>query len=110
MKSQVICTGIKANKGSFNNSQGQAIEFDSTTFYLNVDLDSGGQSKTIGNVSRPFKFGDSTEIEKWFPLATRWPESGLPCEVEFGISAGSSDGTKLVLKSIKPIQPVKAAA
>jgi len=102
MKSIVICSGIKANAGSFNNSSGEAVKFDSTTFYLNVDLDANGKSKTIGNVSRPFKFGDSTEFEKWAQLEKHWPPGGLPVDVEFGISAGASDGTKLVIKSIKP--------
>lgn len=109
MRAQVVLTGIKSNAGSFTNSTGEAINFDSTTFYLNVDLDAGGKAKTIGNVSRPFKFGDSKEIEKWEKFATKWPESGVLCDVVFGVSAASSDGTKLVIKSIQPATPANQA-
>ncbi|SHF27926.1 hypothetical protein SAMN02745117_01642 [Lampropedia hyalina DSM 16112] len=101
MKTVVICTGIKASKGEFKNDAGSSVEFDSTTFYLNVDLD-GSRGKTIGTVSRPFKFGDSHEIEKWEKLDKAWPAAGLPVEVEFIISAGANDGAKLKLKSIAP--------
>jgi len=106
MKSTVICSGIKANAGSFKNNGGEEVKFDSTTFFLNVDLDANGNAKTIGNVSRPFKFGDSTEFAKWAPLEKNWPAGGLPVDVEFGISAGASDATKIVLKSIRPAAKV----
>jgi len=108
MKSQVICTGITANKGEFKDDAGRQVAFDGTTFHLIVDIAEGGTKQVIGSVSRPFKFGDSKEIEKWQTIGKAWPAGGLLCDVEFGMAA-SGEGTKLTLKSIRPA-PAKAAA
>lgn len=110
MKSTVVCTAIKASSGSFKNAEGQSVNFDSTTFYLNIDLASSQNTKTIGNVSRPFKFGDSKEFDKWASYANKWPDAGILVDVEFAIEASGADGTKLTLKSIKPAAPAQKAA
>ena len=110
MKSTIVCTAIKASSGSFKNDSGESVNFDSTTFYLNIDLASNQNTKTIGNVSRPFKFGDSREFDKWISFANKWPHGGILVDVEFAIEASGVDGTKLTLKSIKPAAPVQKAA
>lgn len=100
MQQQIICTGIKRAKGEFKDDGGRLVQYDSTTFYLNVDMGDG--ANVIGCQSSPFKFGDSTEFDKWAHLKNSWPEQGLLCNVEFGMELS---GGKTVLK-IKNIQPV----
>lgn len=110
MKSTVICTAIKSSAGSFKNSDGQDISFDSTTFYLNVDLGGSQNTRVMGNVSRPFKYGTSAEYDKWANYAKTWPETGILVDVDFAVEASGADGIKLTLKSIKPAAPQKQAA
>ena len=62
MQSQALLFGIESSKGNF-----EGTPFDSTKFHLSVDLGTKSTGKTIGLVTRPFKFGDSTEIESSLP-------------------------------------------
>jgi hypothetical protein len=96
-KTLAICTGIKESKGDF---EGKA--FSSTTFHCIVDVAENGAGRSIGAVTRPFKFGDASEFEKWAHLSKSWPATGLPVECEFDMVAGSDNSTKLVLLGIKP--------
>lgn len=100
-----ICTGIKESKGDF---EGKA--FSSTTFHLIVDVAENGAGRSIGAVTRPFKFGDASEFEKWANAGKSWPLGGLLCTCDFEVVAGAENSSKLVLLGIKPAPPQKAAA
>ncbi|MCZ8252245.1 MAG: hypothetical protein O9318_07230 [Hylemonella sp.] len=106
-KNRVLCTGIKESAGSM---EGKA--FSSTTFHLIVDVAENSAGRSIGQVTRPFKYGDATEFEKWAHLGKAWPPGGLPCEAEFEVVAGADNTSKLVLLGISPAQqsPARAAA
>lgn len=99
MKATVICTGIKESAGVFEETK---RAFSSTTFHLIVDVAENGAGRSIGAVSRPFKFGDATEFEKWAHLKTKWPDTGLLCDCVFDVVAAAQDGSKLTLLEIKP--------
>lgn len=105
MQSQALLFGIESSKGDF-----QGTAYDSTKFHLSVDMGTKSNGKTIGVVTRPFKFGDSTEIEKWVNL-TPVLSTGKPiaCNCEFDVVA-SSDGVKLTLLAIQPAPQSKTAA
>jgi len=102
---KALCTGIKESKGDF---EGKA--FSSTTFHLIVDVAENGSGRSIGAVTRPFKFGDANEFEKWAHMGKAWPVGGLVCDCDFEVVAGSDNSSKLVLLGIKPGAPVRAAA
>ncbi len=104
MQSVALLFGIESSKGDF-----EGTVYDSTKFHLSADLGKKSNGETIGLVTRPFKFGDSTEIKKWSHLAPHL-SSGKPIPVvcEFDVVA-SSDGVKLTLVSIKPEVTAKAA-
>ena len=93
----VLCTGIKESKGEI---EGRA--FSSTTFHLIVDVAENSAGRSIGAVTRPFKFGDATEFEKWAHLGKSWPLTGLPVIAEFDLVAAAGNDTKLTLLGIKP--------
>ena len=105
MQSVAMLSGIESSKGDF-----EGTAYDSTKFHLAVDLGKKSNGKTVGLVTRPFKFGDSTEIEKWVNL-TSVLSTGKPvaCNCEFDVVA-SSDGVKLTLLAIQPAPQSKAAA
>lgn len=107
MKSDALLFGIESSKGEFENTK-----YDSTKFHLSVDLGQKGNGETIGIVTRPFKFGDSTELLKWKHLG-QYMSAGkpVPVECEFDVVA-SADGVKLTLLGIKPVTQAsgKAAA
>ena len=63
MSSTALLLGIESSKGQFENTA-----YDSTKFHLSVDLGQKSNGKTIGLVTRPFKFGTSAEIENWAHL------------------------------------------
>lgn len=106
LNSQVLCTGIKESSGSF-----EGKPFSSTTFHLNVDVAENGAGRSLGMVSRPFKFGDASEFEKWAHLKNAWPVAGIQCAVIFDVVSGADNSTKLVLLDIKSVAAqVKAAA
>lgn len=105
MQSQALLFGIESSKGEF-----QGTAYDSTKFHLSVDMGTKSNGKTIGVVTRPFKFGDSTEIEKWVNLTPHLSTGKpVPCNCEFDVVA-SSDGVKLTLLAIQPAPQTKAAA
>jgi len=104
MQSNALLFGIESSKGTFENTN-----YDSTKFHISVDMGQKGNGKTIGVVTRPFKFGDSTEIDKWAHLAAPLGAGKpVPVECEFDVVA-SSDGVKLTLLAIKPASQAKAA-
>lgn len=106
MQSQALLFGIESSKGNF-----EGTAFDSTKFHLSVDLGQKSTGKTIGVVTRPFKFGDSTEIEKWMHLQAHFA-AGKPvlCNCEFDFVAGSGTDVKLTLLGIQPAPSSKTAA
>lgn len=105
MQSQALLFGIESSKGEF-----QGTAYDSTKFHLSVDMGTKSNGKTLGVVTRPFKFGDSTEIEKWTHLAN-FLSTGkpVPCLCEFDVVA-SSDGVKLTLLGIQAAPQSKTAS
>ena len=76
MQSTALLLGIESSKGEF-----EGTKYDSTKFHLSVDLGQKSNGKTLGLVTRPFKFGDSTEIEKWAHLGAHMG-SGKPIPVK----------------------------
>ena len=98
-RNSALCTGIKESKGEF---EGKA--FSSTTFHLIVDVAENGSGRSIGAVTRPFKFGDASEFEKWAHLSKSWPAGGLPVQCDFEVVAGADNSSKLVLHGIAPAQ------
>lgn len=104
MQSNALLFGIESSKGEF-----QGLQYDSTKFHLSVDLGQKSNGKTVGLVTRPFKLGDSTEIEKWAHLGAHMGAGKpIPVECEFDVVA-ASDGVKLTLLAIKPATQAKAA-
>lgn len=100
-----LCTGIKESKGEF-----EGKPFSSTTFHLNVDVAENGAGRSLGSVTRPFKFGDASEFEKWAHLGKSWPVGGLPCQCDFEVVAGAENSSKLVLLGIRPNTSTAAKA
>ena len=97
MQSQAVLHGIKSSKGEI-----EGRGFDSTTFHLSVDIASSQSGDSIGVVTRPFKFGDSTEFQKWAHLKDKWPLGGILCDCEFDVVAGADNSVKLTLLGINP--------
>lgn len=105
MKAAALLFGIESSKGDF-----QGTPYDSTKFHLSVDLGQKSNGKTVGLVTRPFKFGDSTEIDKWAHMNPHMSAGKpIPVECEFDVVA-AADGVKLTLLGIVPNVPAKAAA
>jgi hypothetical protein len=105
MQSVILCTGIKESAGEMEGRKSS-----STTFHLIVDVAENSWGRSLGSVSRPFKFGDATEFEKWAHLKNSWPSGGLPVFCEFDVVAGADNTTKLTLVSIRPANAEKKAA
>lgn len=105
LNSEVVIHAIKESKGDIN---GRA--FSSTTFHCEVDLKENGAGRSMGHVTRPFKFGDASEYDKWEHLKNSLPIRAM---ATFEIGAAREDGTNLVLTDIKPVSrvatPTKAA-
>ena len=97
MKNPAGLHGIESSKGEV-----EGRGFDSTTFHLSVDIASSQSGDSIGVVTRPFKFGDSTEFQKWAHLKDKWPLGGILCDCEFDVVAGADNSVKLTLLGIKP--------
>lgn len=100
-----ICTAIKESKGEI---EGKA--FSSTTFHLNVDLAENGAGRSIGTVTRPFKFGDASEFDKWAHLAKGWPAGGILVECDFEVVAAADNKSTLTLLGIRPAPAAQAKA
>jgi len=58
----------------------------------------------MGRATRPFKFGDAKEFDKWLHL-----ENSLPIRAvaTFEMAAASQEATKMMLVEIRPVQQVK---
>jgi len=97
MMNKAVLHGIKSAKGEIDGRG-----YDSTTFFLAVDLGQSQNGESIGVVTRPFKFGDSKEFGKWAHLKNSWPATGVPVDVEFDAIAGADNAVKLSLVAIKP--------
>lgn len=103
MTSQAVLFGIECSKGEFENTK-----YDSTKFHLSVDMAQKSNGKSLGIVTRPFKFGDSTEFQKWEHLADLMGRGrGVPVECDFDVVA-SADGVKLTLLAIKTASTASA--
>lgn len=98
---EVIVCGIKASKGTF-----EGRSFDSTTFHVEADLKANSAGKSLGRVTTPMKFGDSSEIEKWEHLAKNFP---LKAQASFEIQSNGKGESNLVLVGIKPALQTKSA-
>lgn len=97
MSSTAVLYGMKSSKGEIDGRG-----FDSTTFNLSVDLGESTMGKSMGIVTRPFKFGKSEEFAKWEHLRKSWPVAGITCDCEFDVVAGAEGAVKLTLLGIKP--------
>lgn len=101
MNTEVIVHAVKESKGTF---EGKA--FSSTTFHCEVDMKENGAGRSIGRVTRPFKFGDASEFDKWAHLGNSLPIKAMAV---FEMEAAREDGAKLTLVEIRPIELKKAA-
>jgi len=93
-QSEVIVHGIKESQGSI-----EGRSFSSTTFHCEVDLAENTAGRSLGKATRPFKFGDAKEFDKWTHLGNALP---LKAIATFEVSAASQDGSKMVLVEIRP--------
>lgn len=89
-----IVHGVKESKGSI---EGRA--YSSTTFHIEVDLQENSSGRSIGTVTRPFKFGSADEFDKWVHLEKNLP---LKATATFELGAGREDSTALRLVDLKP--------
>ncbi len=97
-KSQVILLSVKESKGSF---EGRA--FDSCTFHLVVDVAENSSGRSVGCVTRPFKFGKGAEIENWLAYDQQMKTGGLLVEAEFEMVAGADKSVNMQLLGIKAL-------
>lgn len=67
METETVLHAIKTSKGTTENGQ----QIDTCTFYLDVDLAESSWGESWGAIASPFKFGDSTEQQKWLPFKDR---------------------------------------
>jgi hypothetical protein len=102
MQSEVIVHGIKESSGTF---EGRA--FSSTTFHCEVDMKENGAGRAIGRVTRPFKFGDAKEFDKWAHLGHAFPIRAM---ATFDVDSARDDGVKLTLTAIRPVEQAKKVA
>jgi hypothetical protein len=105
MQNRAVLHGIKSSKGEV-----EGRPYDSTTFHLSVDLGQSSNGESIGVVTRPFKFGDSTEFKKWEHLKKSWPIGGVLCDCDFDVVAGTDNSAKLSLVGIRPAASAQKAA
>lgn len=98
-----VLIGIQSSKGEFETASGAARAFDSTTFHLAIDLGEKSTGETIGQVTRPFKLGTSTEFAKWKNMKDKWPAGGVQVEATFDMVAGAENSSKLTLVDIRPL-------
>ncbi|MDD5333643.1 MAG: hypothetical protein PHS32_07900 [Rhodoferax sp.] len=106
MQNEAVIHAIKESVGSF---EGKA--FSSTTFHLEVDLKDNGAGRSIGCVTRPFKFGDASEFDKWVHLGKSLPIKATAFfDVEAIKEVQGGSGVKLTLVDIKPLETVRPGA
>ena len=99
---KTIVHGIKESVGEF-----EGRSFSSTTFHCEVDMKENGAGRALGRVTRPFKFGDAKEFDKWAHLGNSLP---IEAEAVFELDAARDDKTSLRLVSIKPLARAAATA
>lgn len=101
-KSAAVLTALKESQGTYKD-----VPFSSTTFHLEVDLPENGAGRSLGRVTRPFKFGDAKEFDKW----AHFKNEDFPMNVEatFEIAAQKEDKTSLKLVGIKYLASAKKA-
>lgn len=104
-KTQAVLLGISSSVGEYNGRP-----YDSCTFFLCVDLPVKTTGETIGRVTRPFKFGTSSEINRWLKYKDKWPETGILVECMFEAMAGTDNSTKIVLVDLAPLNTTKMTA
>ena len=97
---------LMAVKESLGTFEGRA--FSSTTFHIAVDLPDNGAGRSIGMVTRPFKFGDAKEFDKWAHLGEVLKKGPIPVLLDIEVSAGADKASVLTLKGIQEISPKKA--
>lgn len=98
----VVVHGIKESAGSY-----EGRDFSSCTFHCEVDLKENGAGRSLGRVTRPFKLGDAKEFDKWAHLGNSMP---IKAEATFEMEAAREEGTRLVLKAIKPVEQARKPA
>lgn len=102
VKQEVIVHGVKASKGTLDDGK----TYDSTVFHIEADLKGGANGGAIGKVTTPYKFGDSSEFDKWKHLAHSLPVKAVGV---FEIQATGKGVSSLVLVDLKPMAAGKAA-
>lgn len=91
-------TGMKASKGDF-----EGTVFDSTKVYAMTDMDeSKGNARGFATVEYPF--GKAEDFERYKDLTFPFKAN---CEMEF-VTSGKAQ--KMILLSVKPIQPATVKA
>ncbi len=100
-KSVVIVHGIKESVGTY-----EGRDFSSCTFHCEVDLKENGAGRSLGRVTRPFKFPDAKEFDKWAHLGASFP---IRATATFEMEAAKEDKTVLKLVDIRPLAQQKAA-
>lgn len=100
IKSQFLLMAVKESKGSY---EGRA--FDSCKFHLVVDVTDNSSGRSVGCVTREFKFGKGSDIELWLPYDQQMKTGGVLVEVELGMVAGADKAVNLQMLSIKPVHP-----
>lgn len=103
-KSELFVHAVKESSGTF---EGKA--FSSCVFHCEVELKENGVGRAIGRVTRPFKFGDHREFDKWANFGPQLNEGPIKAEATFEMEA-TKDGVKMNLVAITPIFPPKAPA
>lgn len=99
-KSQFLLLSVKESKGNF-----EGRPFDSCKFHLVVDAPDNSSGRSIGCVTREFKFGKGEEIENWLAYDQQMKTGGVLVEAELDIVAGADKAVTMQIVSIKPVHP-----
>lgn len=95
LKSSAALTGIKESEGVFEKGEGKGVPYSSTTFHLEVDLPGNSSGRSLGSVSRPFKFGDAKEFNKWAHFTNDDFPVDVDCIFEFVAEKDNKSGVRL---------------
>jgi len=81
--------------------------FQATEFHIPLDIKGSANKVTLGTITRGFKLGDASEINKWKHLGHLLGDGKhIECDAEFDMVASKvagKDVTELQLKAIKPV-------